>query len=86
MLSNVFINSYHVLCFAHILYLVGEVFSHWPAFDNVTQLITFIKSAFFFKKKKLIAKSNTLNGLKVPYLRNKWNYSDACGNKMEFLV
>ena len=46
-LSNVFINSHHVLCLAHILNLVGEVFSHWPAFDNVTQLITLIKSAFF---------------------------------------
>ena len=44
---NVFINSYHLLWLAHILNLVDEVFSHWPAFDNVTRLITFIKSAFF---------------------------------------
>jgi len=29
--------------------IVGEVFSHWSAFDNVTQLITFIKSTFFKK-------------------------------------
>ena len=69
MLSNVF-NSYHMLCLAHILNLVSEVFSHWPAFDNVTQLIT-LKSAFL---KKLVKKSDTLNGLKVPYLRSKWNY------------
>ena len=27
-LTNVFINSYYVLCLAHILNLVGEVFSH----------------------------------------------------------
>ena len=27
-LSDVFINSYHVLCLAHILNLVGEEFSH----------------------------------------------------------
>ena len=72
MLSNAFINSYHVLCLAHILNLVGEVFSHWPAFDNATQLITFIKSAIFLKS--LSKKINTLNGLKVPCLRNKWNY------------
>ena len=44
-LSNIFINSYHVLCLAHILNLVGEIFSHWVAFDYVTQLITFIKLA-----------------------------------------
>ena len=48
-LSNVFINSYHMLCLAHILNLVGKVFSHWVAFENVTQLITLIKSAFFLK-------------------------------------
>ena len=50
-LSNIFNNSYHVLCLAHILNLV-EVFSHWPAFDNVTQLTTFIKSAFFRKQSR----------------------------------
>ena len=48
-LSNIFNNSYHVLCLTHILNLVGEVFSHWPAFNNVTQPTTFIKSAFFKK-------------------------------------
>ena len=46
-LLNIFNNSYHVLCLVHILNLVSEVFSHWPAFDNVTQFTTFIKSAFF---------------------------------------
>ena len=35
-----------MLCLGHILNLVGEEFSHWPTFDNVTQFITFIKSAF----------------------------------------
>ena len=67
-LSNIF-NSYHVLCLTHILNLVGEVFSHWPAFDNVTQFTTFIKSAFLEKKKK-----KKWNGLKIIYLKNKWNY------------
>ena len=44
-LSNVFINSHHVLCLTHILNLVREIFSYRPVFNNVTQLITFIKSA-----------------------------------------
>ena len=48
-LLNVFINSYHVMGLAHILNLIGEVFSYWPAFDDVTQLITFINSVFFKK-------------------------------------
>ena len=52
LLLNVFINNYHVLYLANILNL-GEVFSHWPAFDNITQFITFIKSAFL---KKLVKK------------------------------
>ena len=55
-LSIVFINGYHALCIDHILNLAGEVFSHWPAFDNVTQLITFIKSALKKKKKKKLDK------------------------------
>ena len=48
-LSNVFMNSYHVLCLPDILDHVGKVFSHWPVFDDVTQFITFIKSAFLKK-------------------------------------
>ena len=53
-LSNVFINSYHVLCLAYILNLVGEV--HY--FHQVS----------LFKKAN--QKSDTLNGLKVLCLRN----------------
>ena len=71
-LSNVFINSYYVFCLTHILNLIGEIFSHWSAFNNVTHLITFIKSAFF---KKSLSKKRNFNGLKVPCLRNKLNYS-----------
>ena len=40
-------------CAKYIFYiLLVEVFSHWPAFDNVSQLTTFIKSSFFKKPSK----------------------------------
>ena len=41
-----FLLEVNTLCLAHILNLVGEVFSH------VTKLITFIKLTFKKKKKK----------------------------------
>ena len=50
-LSDIFNNSYHVLCLTYILNLVGEVFSHWLAFDNVNQLTTFSKSDFFLESR-----------------------------------
>lgn len=48
-ISNVFPNSRHVRCFAHILNLAGDIFVHWPGLDDVAQLNTFIKSALFKK-------------------------------------
>ena len=59
MLSNVCINSYHPLSFAPILNLV-EVFSHWLAFDNVTQLILSSSQPFFLK---LVENNDTLKWL-----------------------
>ena len=40
-----YVSSYHVLCLAHILNLV-EVFSHWPAFENISLFTAFIKTFF----------------------------------------
>ena len=46
MFSDVFINSYQVLYWTHIFILLVKYFhTRWHL--NVTQLITFIKSAFF---------------------------------------
>ena len=60
MLLNVFINSHHVFCLAHILNLVREAFSHWLAFDNITQLLS--SSQPFLKKLVKKAKLQWLDG------------------------
>ena len=48
-ISNIFPNSKHVRCFAHILNLAGDSCVHWPGLDDVAQLNTCMKSAFFKK-------------------------------------
>ena len=51
-LSGLFPQAFHILCLAHIMHLVGEIFIHWPAFNDVNLLCTMMKSAFFQKRPK----------------------------------
>ena len=48
-LSAVFPNSVHVLCLAHIVNLVAEVFHHHRDFSHTCDLVTMIKSSLFKK-------------------------------------
>ena len=48
-LSAVYPNSLHVLCIAHIVNLVSEVYHHHPDFKYTADLISMIKSSLFKK-------------------------------------
>lgn len=48
-LAAVFPAAVHVLCLAHIINLVGDIFQKWPEFGRIATLTTMIKSAFFKK-------------------------------------
>ena len=48
-LSAVYPNSLHVLCIAHIVNLVSEVFHHHSDFKYTSDLISMIKSSLFKK-------------------------------------
>ena len=51
-LSAIFPNSMHVLCLAHIVNLVAEVFHHHHHFTHTNNLVMMIKSSLFKKPAK----------------------------------
>ncbi|KAK6189098.1 hypothetical protein SNE40_005140 [Patella caerulea] len=51
-LSGLFPQSTHVPCLAHIINLVGEIFLHWPSFNDVHLMCSMMKSAFFKKPQR----------------------------------
>ena len=63
-----FINNYHVLCLTHILNFVVEVFHTDQHLIMLTSSLLLSNQPFL---KKLVEKSDTLNGFKVTCLRNK---------------
>lgn len=48
-LAAVFPSAVHVLCLAHIINLVGDIFQKWNEFGRIATLVSMIKSAFFKK-------------------------------------